>query len=90
MVGVLTGIKTEMNLFRIFQGRLRLHGISAGSRDDFESMNAFLAHHKVRPLVDRAFGLESVQEAMRYMEQGKHFGKVVVRLPAAGASAAKL
>ena len=28
--------QAEMNLFRIFQGRLHLHGISAGSRDDFE------------------------------------------------------
>eukprot|EP00658_Telonema_sp_P-2_P066388 TRINITY_DN5541_c0_g1_i1.p1 TRINITY_DN5541_c0_g1~~TRINITY_DN5541_c0_g1_i1.p1 ORF type:complete len:320 (+),score=72.84 TRINITY_DN5541_c0_g1_i1:182-1141(+) len=51
-VGVLAGLEAKVNLFRIFQGRLHMHGISAGSRRDFEQMLEFLEHHQIRPIVD--------------------------------------
>lgn len=39
-----------------------------------------LAAGRIRPIVDRVFSLERIVDAHRYMEQGEHFGKIVVRI----------
>lgn len=39
-----------------------------------------LAAGRIRPVVDRVFSLEHIADAHRYMEQGAHFGKIVVRV----------
>jgi NADPH:quinone reductase-like Zn-dependent oxidoreductase len=31
-------------------------------------------------VIDRVFSMDEIGEALRYMESGSHFGKVVVRL----------
>jgi NADPH:quinone reductase-like Zn-dependent oxidoreductase len=41
---------------------------------------AILAQHKLKPVVDSTFPLEKAAEAFRHMEQGKHFGKIVVSI----------
>jgi NADPH:quinone reductase-like Zn-dependent oxidoreductase len=33
----------------------------------------------MRPVIDRVFSFEEAREAMRYMQSGEHFGKVVIR-----------
>jgi NADPH:quinone reductase-like Zn-dependent oxidoreductase len=35
---------------------------------------------KVNPVIDRIFDFDEVKDALRYMESGSHFGKVVVRI----------
>jgi NADPH:quinone reductase-like Zn-dependent oxidoreductase len=60
--------------------KLHVHGISVGSRDTFEEMNRAIAAWKLKPVVDRTFALADVQTAFRYLESGKHFGKVVITL----------
>jgi NADPH:quinone reductase-like Zn-dependent oxidoreductase len=34
----------------------------------------------MKPVVDRVFGFEEAGEALRYMESGAHFGKVVIKV----------
>jgi NADPH:quinone reductase-like Zn-dependent oxidoreductase len=38
-------------------------------------------HHRTRPEIDRVFAFDEAPEAFRYLEAGKHFGKVCIRLP---------
>jgi zinc-binding alcohol dehydrogenase/oxidoreductase len=50
-----------------------------GSPEDFESMVHFVTQHGLRPVVDREYGLEHGEAAFRWMDEGKQFGKIVVR-----------
>jgi NADPH:quinone reductase-like Zn-dependent oxidoreductase len=34
--------------------------------------------HNVTPVVDSIFSISQIQEALRHLEQGKHFGKIVI------------
>jgi len=36
--------------------------------------------HQVRPVVDRVFPIEKAREALRHIESGTHFGKVVIQV----------
>ncbi|KAH7067381.1 chaperonin 10-like protein [Paraphoma chrysanthemicola] len=53
----------------------------AGSRADFEALNAFLEEKKVdlAPIVDKVFSFDEVPRAMEYLASGRHVGKVVVK-----------
>ena len=80
LVGVLGGMKADVNLFRVFQGRLHIHGVSAGSRQDFEQMMEFFEAHQIRPVVDSTFQFEQTKEAFLALDKGGHTGKVCVNV----------
>jgi NADPH:quinone reductase-like Zn-dependent oxidoreductase len=46
----------------------------------FEYMNQAIEGNRLKPVVDKTFAFKEVAEALRYMESGSHFGKIVVRL----------
>jgi len=77
-LGALTGLKTEMNLATLMMKRLHLAGIFVDSRAAFEAMNRFLEEHAVQPVIDRRFAFDQLPEALRCMERGEHFGKMVL------------
>lgn len=57
-----------------------LKGILNGPRDRFQEMCRFYDEHKIRPVVDRVFKMDEADEALRYLQSGGHFGKVVVKV----------
>jgi NADPH:quinone reductase-like Zn-dependent oxidoreductase len=79
LIGVLTG-SGQVNPMPILMKNVRLQGIYVGSREMFEAMNRAIALHQLRPVVDRVFPMAEVQEALRYLESGSHFGKVCLRV----------
>jgi NADPH:quinone reductase-like Zn-dependent oxidoreductase len=56
----------------------RLKQLGVGSREMFEAMNRAIAANQLHPVVDRVFPFDQAREALRYLESGAHFGKVVV------------
>jgi NADPH:quinone reductase-like Zn-dependent oxidoreductase len=78
LIGVLSG-PGQVDPIPILMKNVCVQGILVGSRAMFEAMNATIAMQQLRPVVDRVFGFEEVQEAFRYMESGSHFGKIGVR-----------
>ena len=80
LIGVLTGGKGEISTGAILMKNVRVQGIYVGSREMFEDMNRAIALHKIRPICDRVFPLESVRSALEYMESGEHFGKICIQL----------
>lgn len=80
LIGVLAG-RGEMNPRPLIAKNLRLQGIFVGSRVMFEQMNAAIALHQLRPVIDRVFAFEEAQAALRHMESGAHFGKIVIAAP---------
>jgi len=57
---------------------VRLQGVFVGSRAMFEAMNRAIEANQLRPVIDKTFGFAEVGEALRYMESGSHFGKIVI------------
>ncbi len=83
-LGALTGLRGELDLAPLLMKRLHVAGIYVDSRASFETMNRFLTEHNIRPVIDRTFPFEALPQALRYMESGAHFGKIVVHLRASG------
>ena len=78
MIGVLSGASAEVRVTLIFFRAARIHGIFTGSRATFEEMNRAIAAHGLRPVISDAFPFTEAPAALRHMESGGHFGKIVL------------
>lgn len=79
LIGVLAGAG-DFDPRSILMKSVRLQGVFVGSRLMFEEMNAAIEVNETRPVVDKTFAFEEAHEALRYMESGSHFGKIVIKL----------
>jgi NADPH:quinone reductase-like Zn-dependent oxidoreductase len=79
LIGVLAE-GSEVNPTPVLMRHLRLQGIFVGSRSMFENMLRAMAVRQMRPVIDRVFGFEELQEALEYMEAGEHIGKICLRI----------
>ena len=80
VIGVLSG-QGEINPVSILMKAVRLQGIFVGSRQMFEAMNQmFIQHPHLKPVIDKTFEFDEAIDALKYMESGKHFGKIVIRI----------
>lgn len=80
-IGLIAGLGAPIDTYRFVMRNVRIEGIETGSRAMFEEMNAFIAERGLRPVIDRVFPVSEVREALRHLERGAHFGKVVVSMP---------
>lgn len=80
VVGLVGGLDVTINLAEIFQKNLRLDGIETGSRSMLEAMIAWMEEKRIHPVVDRVFSFDQSSDAFRYLQSGKHMGKVCIKL----------
>jgi NADPH:quinone reductase-like Zn-dependent oxidoreductase len=80
ILGVLTGVRGEVNTYGIFHKALRIAGIYVGSVAMFEGLVRALDASRIEPVIDRVFGFADVKDAYAHLASGSHFGKVVVRV----------
>ncbi len=80
IIGGLSGFANTMPLGSFVGLGTRVTGIYVGSREDFETMNAFITEHRLRPIIDRVFTLEEAPAAYEHMASGSHLGKIVIAL----------
>lgn len=78
LIGLLSGAWPEVDPRLTEAKRLRVQRVSVGSRAMVEDMNRFMSQHRLKPVIDRVFPFEQAHEALRYLEAGAHFGKVVI------------
>lgn len=78
VIGVLSGVSSEINIIPMLMQQVKLQGILVGSRGGFERMNRAVEAHELKPVVDRVFDFAEVPGAFAYMASGAHFGKVCV------------
>ena len=79
-IGVLTGFDVAPNLRPLMAANASIDGIFVGSAEHFAAMNAFIAAHGIKPVVDRVFAFDETPAAYDHLASGRHFGKVVIRL----------
>jgi NADPH:quinone reductase-like Zn-dependent oxidoreductase len=75
LVGRLSG---RPNASMVAASGLEMSPVMVGSRQDFEAMNRALAFHKVKPVIARSYPFEQLPDALRYLQSGRHMGKIVV------------
>jgi D-arabinose 1-dehydrogenase-like Zn-dependent alcohol dehydrogenase len=57
-----------------------VRGVFVASRTDAENMIRALSLARVEPVIDQVFDFEHLRDAYKHMSDGKHFGKVVIRV----------
>jgi NADPH:quinone reductase-like Zn-dependent oxidoreductase len=80
MVGVLTGSEGAVNPMPIIRKSLSVKGIYVGSRDMQNQLHNYLEVNKISPIIDRIFSMDQIHDAFEFMQKGKHFGKIVLKL----------
>ncbi|MFD7547668.1 zinc-binding dehydrogenase [Streptomyces sp. NPDC059816] len=79
-LGATTGADVTLSLRELFFRQISLLGTSMGSAEEFHAMLAFVAEHRLRPVVHRAFPLAEGAEALAELAGGSQFGKLVLTL----------
>lgn len=76
IVGLLSGWPASIS--SLFASRVDVTPVTVGSRNDFDDMNRAIAYHELRPVIDKQFAFDALPDALRYLETGKQFGKIVI------------
>lgn len=79
MIGLLSGLEAQIPIAPLLRKQVRVRGVYVGSRQMFEQMNKAIEWHGLRPVVDRVFEFGQAQEAMHYLRESGHVGKVCLR-----------
>lgn len=90
IIGVISGIKAELNLALMMVKRQQIIGSVLRSRpvkDKGEIVTEFtgtalpkFADRTIVPIIEKVFPMDQVVEAHRMMEEDKHFGKIVLKI----------
>jgi NADPH:quinone reductase-like Zn-dependent oxidoreductase len=78
--GATAGGEPKDDIEAIVSKQLKIYGSTLGSREEFRQLINFLNVAKIRPIIDRVFPLQEAAAAQNYLEEGKQFGKVVLRI----------
>jgi NADPH:quinone reductase-like Zn-dependent oxidoreductase len=90
IIGVISGIKAELNLALMMVKRQSIIGSVLRSRPVAEKAEIVaeftrralpkFADRSIVPIIEKAFPLDQVTEAHRMMEEDSHFGKIVLKI----------
>jgi D-arabinose 1-dehydrogenase-like Zn-dependent alcohol dehydrogenase len=59
---------------------LCIQGVIVGSVEMFERMIGMIEHLRIRPIIDEAFQMQDIAEALAYLKSGRHLGKVIIKV----------
>lgn len=76
VIGILSGVSTQLALTSILMSSVRIQGILVGHREALEELARAVAQHALRPVVDRVFPWTEAGAALEHLRSGAHLGKV--------------
>lgn len=77
-IGLLAGLSAPINTYELVTKNVELHGIETGSAEMYRDMARFVDEHAIKPVIDSIAPLRDIQDALRRLERGDHFGKIVL------------
>jgi putative PIG3 family NAD(P)H quinone oxidoreductase len=90
IIGIISGIKAELNLALMMVKRQQIIGSVLRSRPVAEKGDIIaefnrrampkFADRSIVPIIEKVFTLDQIVDAHRMMEEDKHFGKIVVKI----------
>jgi len=78
IVGNTSGPQAEIDIRYIFGKQISLIGSTMGSHQDFHDLLDLLWSAKIKPVIHGVMPLSDGRDAYKMMEEGKHFGKIVL------------
>jgi NADPH:quinone reductase-like Zn-dependent oxidoreductase len=78
IVGNTSGPLAEIDIRFIFGKQISIIGSTMGSHQDFHDLLDLLWSGKVKPVIHQVMPLSEGVDAYKMMEEGKHFGKIVL------------
>jgi NADPH:quinone reductase-like Zn-dependent oxidoreductase len=78
--GRTSGSTVSFDARKLFYKQLTVFGTTMGTHDEFLSLLEFIESRKVKPVIDRVYPLEDIQQAFARIQEGSQFGKIVVRI----------
>ncbi|GAA4440848.1 zinc-binding dehydrogenase [Pontibacter saemangeumensis] len=78
--GGTTGMIGHIKPAELFWKQLTIYGSTMGTAEDFTRMVRLVTEKQIVPVVDVVYPLEEAEQAMRYMEAGRQFGKIVLQV----------
>jgi zinc-binding alcohol dehydrogenase/oxidoreductase len=78
--GATRGDAGEISMRRIFWKQINILGSTMGSPEDFQHMMDFVNSHALRPVIDQVFPMGEAEKALRRMDSGSQFGKIVLQI----------
>jgi NADPH:quinone reductase-like Zn-dependent oxidoreductase len=78
--GATAGPRPQTDLARIFWNQLSVFGSTMGNLREFVEMLNFVRKRGVKPVIDQVFSLADGAKAFARMEEGKQFGKIVLKV----------
>lgn len=78
--GSTTGPEVSMDLRFLYIRQQSILGSTMGSRGDMVPILKLVEAGKLRGIVDRIFPFAEIATAHEYLETGKHFGKVILKI----------
>jgi zinc-binding alcohol dehydrogenase/oxidoreductase len=76
--GGTTGKINNISPQLVFWKQMSIFGTTMGNDREFASMVKFVEKHQIIPIVDEVFPLEKGNDALKKMENGSQFGKLVL------------
>lgn len=64
----------------VLLGGVKLRGVEVGSLEMHAAMNRSFSHSLITPVIDRSFPFGALPDALRYLQGGHHFGKVILTM----------
>jgi len=80
--GATAGANPPTDIRRIFWNNLTIFGSTLGDRADFREVLNFMEASRTKPVVDQVFPLRDAAAAQKRLEEGKQFGKILLRMDA--------
>ncbi|RLL46818.1 alcohol dehydrogenase [Oceanobacillus piezotolerans] len=66
---------------RIFFKQMQILGSTMGTPNEFASMLSLYEEQQLKPVIDKVYPLEEIEEAHKQMDKGNSFGKIVISIP---------
>ncbi len=76
--GVTSGATASLPLARLLTRQISIRGVTLGSVGQFQSLLNLAAEGKLKPVVEAAFSLTDVREALAQLSGNRKFGKLVL------------
>src|SRR5688572_1633245 len=80
LVGLMTGTKLTIDMIPLITNYIRLQAYSVGNAQQLNDLVNAMEKNNIKPVIDRVFPFEKVQEAFHQFKSGEAFGKVVITL----------
>ena len=80
LIGFLTKDNPGIDYFDLTGSGALLRSLNVGDRQALESLVRTIDAANIQPVIDSVFEFKDARRALKYLQDGKHTGKVVIRV----------